>query len=95
MREIVVSVDYGQGWPLSDITWMPEDKPDWPSILSPELIERLDAWGDFFDKHADEETSLFGSEELRRWFDLEGVRLRDALEREAGHLYSFRLSLWF
>jgi hypothetical protein len=95
MREIVVALDYGQGWPLSDIMWKLEDQPDWPSILSPELIERLHAWGDFFDEHADEETGLFGSEELRRWFDLEGVRLRDELEKEAGHLYSFRLSLWF
>ena len=95
MRELTLSVDYAQGWPLSDITWWPEDKPDWPSIITPQLDADLRAWAHFFVKWGNDETGLFGSEERRKWFDLEGFRLRDELEKQVGHLYSIRLQLWF
>ena len=91
--ELVLSVDYGQSWPLSDIFW--DEAPQWEQFISSELIARLRAWARFFRDHADEQTGLYGSEENRRWFDLEGFALRSALEEQAGHLYSFRLDLWF
>lgn len=91
--ELKLSVDYGQSWPLSDIFW--EDRPDWATLIEPALAERLRAWAAFFTQNADEETGLFGSEEARKWFDLEGFRLRDDLEAQIGNLYDFRLDLWF
>ncbi|MDF2444002.1 MAG: hypothetical protein JWR01_2205 [Subtercola sp.] len=95
MRELKLSVDYGMGWPLSDIMWWPEDQPDWPSLITPQLDTDLRAWGDFFNKWGDHETGLFGSEERRKWFDLEGFRLRDELDKQVGHLYTIKLQLWF
>lgn len=91
--ELILSVDHGQSWPLSDIFW--DERPDWRSLLPRELIERLEAWARFFRDHADDETGLFGSEERRRWFDLEGFALRKALEQEVGDQYVIRLELWF
>ncbi|NEM91860.1 hypothetical protein [Galbitalea soli] len=95
MREIILSVDYGQFWPLSDIMWEESEVPDWPALLSPELIARLKDWAKFFNAHANEETGLFGSEEKRKWFDLEGVSLLNELQRQAGNSYAFTLDLWF
>jgi len=91
--ELILSVDYGQSWPLSDIFW--DERPDWESLLPRELIGRLEAWARFFRDHADDETGLFGSEERRRWFDLEGFALRKTLEQEVGDQYVIRLELWF
>jgi hypothetical protein len=95
MREIKLQVDYGLGWPLSDIMWMPEDQPDWPTLISSELIRSLEAWSEFFNKNANYETGLFGSEEKRKWFDLEGFRLQEELIKQIGHLYDVKLMLWF
>lgn len=91
--ELILSVDYGQAWPLSDIFWA--ERPDWPNLLTVDLIRRLEAWARFFRDHADEETGLFGSEERRRWFDLEGFALQKDLKREVGQHYEIRLELWF
>lgn len=91
--ELILSVDYGQSWPLSDIFW--DERPDWQALLSDDLIERLEAWARFFRDHADDESGLFGSEERRRRFDLEGFALRSELEQAVGHVYSIRLELWF
>jgi hypothetical protein len=91
--ELILSVDYGQSWPLSDIFW--DDRPDWPKLLQPELVVRLEAWASFFREHADDESGLFGSEEKRRWFDLEAFALRDALEQQVGDRYAIRIELWF
>ena len=91
--ELILSVDYGQSWPLSDIFW--EEPPAWDLLRTPELVERLKAWARFFQEHANEETGLYGSEEQRKWFDLEGCALRAELQKQAGHLYTFTLDLWF
>lgn len=78
--EILLDVDYGYSWPMSTIFWEPEDIPDWERELPAQLYEDLRAWAKFFNDHANSETGMFGSERLRKHFDLEGVRLRDALE---------------
>lgn len=91
--EIELSVDYGYTWPMSTIFW--DDEPDWQSLLPKKLYQDLQAWARFFNEHADHETGLFGSEELRRHFDLEGFRLRDELEKAVGDHYRFTLGLWF
>lgn len=93
--EFELVLDYGMSWPIKDWDLEPENVPAWSELLSPELCNDLRAWCAFFNTYADETTGLFGSEERRRWFDLEGFRLRDELEKQAGHLYSFRLTLWF
>jgi hypothetical protein len=95
VRDIKLSVDYGLNWPLSDSMWMPEEQPDWPALISEDLIEALKAWSAFFNKNANYETGLFGSEEKRKWFDLEGFRLQRELSRQVGHLYNVTLHLWF
>jgi hypothetical protein len=94
-RRIRLSVDYSQDWPLSDIMWDPEEQPAWDELLTPELIADLRAWARFFNTHADWETGLYGSEELRRWFDLEGFRLRTELVRQVGDRFDVELVLWF
>jgi len=94
-REILVDVDYGYTWPMSTIFWALEDVPDWKSELPEALYKDLVAWAKFLNEHANEETGLFGSEELRKHFDLEGVRLRDELEKVLGDRFRFRLRLWF
>ncbi|MFZ4840992.1 hypothetical protein [Mycetocola saprophilus] len=94
-RELVLMVDYGFDWPLSDVTWWPEDKPDWNTLITPKLREDLLNWGRFFQQYGDSETGLFGSEERRRWFQQEGFRLDAELRKQIGHLYTVRLDLWF
>ena len=93
--EILLDVDYGYSWPLSTIFWDPKDVSDWERELPLQLNEDLRAWAKFFNDHANSETGMFGSEGLRKHFDLEGVRLRDALEDVLGNKYRFRLRLWF
>jgi hypothetical protein len=98
MRELLLSVDYGQTWPLSDIMWFEEDGeplPDWDALITPELKRRLREWALFFNQFGNYETGLFGSEERRRWFDLEGVVLFNELRKQVGHLYDVRIDLWF
>lgn len=91
--EIELSVDYGYTWPMSTIFW--ETEPDWQNLLTEKLYRDLQDWARFFNKHADHETGLFGSEELRKHFDLEGFHLRDELEQILGDQYRFTLRLWF
>ncbi|MET3811046.1 hypothetical protein [Arthrobacter sp. UYEF3] len=93
--EILIDVDYGYSWPMSTIFWAPGDVPDWRSELPEALYEDLVAWAKFFNEHANEETGMFGSEGRRKLFDLEGVRLRDELEKVLGDRFRFRLRLWF
>jgi hypothetical protein len=95
MQTLVLSVDYGQTWPLSDIFWNEEQKPDWGSLLTPQLITRLHDWAAYFTAHANEETGSFGGEDNRKWFDLEGVRLLNDLTEQAGQRHTFKLDLWF
>ncbi|MFS0717973.1 hypothetical protein ABC337_09510 [Arthrobacter sp. 1P04PC] len=80
---------------MSTIFWALEDVPDWKSELPKALYEDLEAWAKFFNEHANEETGMFGSEQRRKHFDLEGVRLRDELEKVLGDRFRFRLRLWF
>lgn len=94
-KELLLSVDYGQFWPLSDIFWDNSDKPDWHNLISPELHSRLVAWSLYFNEHANEETGMFGSESSRKWFDLEGVSLYNKLKEEVGDLFELKLKLWF
>jgi hypothetical protein len=94
MTRLVLAVDYGQTWPLSDIMW-PGERPDWGTLLAPELVHRLENWARFFNEHADWETGMFGSEERRKWFDLEGVRLLADLKTAVGDRYELELNLWF
>jgi len=95
VTEVKLSVDWGQYWPLSDVMWDPEDRPDWHSLLGPELVERLRTWARYFNEHADVDSATFGGEEKRKWFDLEGVRLLNDLTKKAGDRYVFTLELWF
>lgn len=75
LPEIVLAVDYGQRWPLSDIMW-PGKRPDWAKLLPAKLIARLEKWAAFFIEHGDHETGALGGEENRKSFDLEGVCCR-------------------
>ena len=95
MREIVLSVDWGQTWPLSDVMWFEEDRPDWQTLISPDLTDRLLAWAKYFNTHADLDSGTFGGEDYRKWFDLEGVALLNELHAAAGAHYRFKLELWF
>lgn len=95
MRELVLSVDYSQKWPLSDIKWFEEDQPDWDSLITPELKKDLIDWAKFFNTHADWETGSFGGEGNRSWFEKEGHRLLAELRDQAGDRYQFRLNFWF
>ncbi|WP_293697707.1 hypothetical protein [uncultured Agrococcus sp.] len=88
-------VDYGYTWPLEDFMWPAEERPDWNALLPAELIARLEEWARFFTKHANEETGSFGTEDRRRWFDLEGVRLHNELLDRVGDQFDIRLELWF
>lgn len=89
-------VDYSQRWPLNDyIGYSPYGPVDWHSIISDELYDRLVAWAAFFNRYADHNTGLYGSEERRKWFDQEGRRLLTELRREAGDRFEFTLHLWF
>lgn len=94
-KELELSVDYGQDWPLSDIYWEESDRPDWEKLLSPELFTRLKAWAKFFSIHADEETGMFGTEELRKWFDLEAVSIFNELKSQVGTQFELKINLWF
>lgn len=91
-RLLVLAVDYGQKWPLSDIM-SSDPRPDWETIISGTLRNRLVAWAAFFNEHMDWETGLFGSEERRAWFDREGVALLSELQNEVGADFEFRLML--
>jgi hypothetical protein len=93
LPELRLSVDWGMRWPLSDYAWF--DRPDWENLLSPELLARVLEWQNFFNIHGDLETGTFGGEQNRKWFDLEGVRLLNDLTTEVGHLFRFKLVLWF
>lgn len=95
MKELVLSVDWGQTWPLSDIMWFEDDRPDWEKTIPAELRDRLIAWARFFNTHADLDSGTFGGEVNRKWFDLEGVALLNDLNDVAGELYRFKLELWF
>ncbi|NEM91490.1 hypothetical protein [Galbitalea soli] len=90
--EYRLSVDYLQDWPLNDIM-LPDPRPDWDRILTPELSTRLFAWATFFNDHVDMETGMFGSELRRLQFDQEGAELLHELQQQAGHLFDFRLVL--
>jgi hypothetical protein len=92
LREIVLSVDYVQDWPLNDIMW-PGPRPAWDILISPELKERLIAWAAFFNAHMDWETGLFGSEERRRWYDVEGLQLMYDLQEALEGRFRVRLRL--
>lgn len=72
-----------------------DGSPDWPSLLEPELMARLHEWARFFNAFADEETGLFGTEQRRKWFDLEGIALRDLLIARVGDRFEVVLDLWF
>ena len=91
-RLLVLAVDYGQKWPLSDIM-SSDPRPDWDAIISSQLRDRLRAWAAFFNEHMDWETGLFGSEERRAWFDREGVALLFELRNQLGQDYDFELTL--
>jgi hypothetical protein len=91
-KEIVLSVDYLQDWPLNDIMW-PGPRPDWDSLISRELHDRLVAWAAFFNEHMDWETGLFGSEERRRWYDVEGLQLMYDLQEALDGKFCVRLRL--
>jgi hypothetical protein len=91
-RLLVLAVDYGQKWPLSDIM-SSDPRPDWDTIISSQLRDRLIAWAAFFNEHMDWETGLFGSEERRAWFDREGVSLLSELHQQVGRDYEFQLTL--
>jgi len=92
IRDIVLSVDYMQDWPLSDIMW-PGPPLDWDALISPELRDRLVAWAAFFNEHIDWETGLFGSEERRRWYDVEGLQLMYDLQEALDGQFRVRLRL--
>lgn len=94
-RTLTLSVDYGYIWPLSDIFFDEKDEIDWESLISRKLISDLRAWCDFFNTYANEDTQLFGSEERRRWFTLEGFRLLEELRKQAGSRFDFEIYLWF
>ena len=91
-RSLVIAVDYGQKWPVSDIM-SSDPRPDWDAIISPELCGRLTGWAIFFNDHMDWETGLFGSEERRAWFDREGLSLLYALQENVGDAYDFELRI--
>lgn len=92
---LLLSVDYGYVWPLSDRFFGEGEEVDWSSLISRRLIRDLKAWCEFFNVHADEETRLYGGEENRRWFELEGFRLLEELRKQAGHRFNFDIHLWF
>lgn len=92
-KEIVLSVDYGMEWPLSDIFW--SEPIRWSDFIDADLIARLKQWCTFFNENADYISSSFGSEENRKWFDLEGVSLLNDLDDAVGHEFKVRLKLWF
>ena len=91
-RLLMLAVDYGQKWPLSDIM-SSDPRPDWDTIISSQLRDRLHAWAAFFNAHMDWETGLFGSEERRAWFDREGAALLSKLQQEVGEDFDFQLTL--
>lgn len=91
--DLVLSCDYGQRWPLSSIFW--DAQPDWTELLGADVVARLETWAQFFSEHADEEMNSLGSEENRRWFDLEGVELFRELRNRLGDRYRVDLNLWF
>jgi|GEM_PF-2498608 len=95
LPEVWLCVDYGLTWPLSDVMWEEQDRPDWNELLGQNIVDRLTTLAAFFTRHADEETGTFGSEDLRKWFDLESVSLFNELEDRVGHIYKVRLKLWF
>ncbi|MWV30857.1 hypothetical protein [Rathayibacter iranicus] len=49
----------------------------------------------FFQENADLDTSLFGSEKKRRWFQVEGLRLLKELQEQAGDEFDLTIDLWF
>jgi hypothetical protein len=91
-RPLVIAVDYGQKWPLSDIM-SSDPRPDWETVITDDLRDRLIAWAKFFNDHMDWESGLFGSEERRAWFDREGLSLLYALQEQVGDRYDFKLRI--
>ncbi|MBM7410367.1 hypothetical protein JOE38_000190 [Clavibacter michiganensis] len=91
-KDLILSVDYAQKWPLDDIMW-PGPRPDWDTLISPELRDRLVAWAAFFNANIDWETGLFGSEERRRWYDVEGLQLMYDLQEALEGRFRVRLRL--
>ncbi|WP_181032902.1 MULTISPECIES: hypothetical protein [Clavibacter] len=51
------------------------------------------AWAAFFNAHMDWETGLFGSEERRRWYDVEGLQLMYDLQEALEGKFRVRLRL--
>lgn len=92
---LLLSVDYGLSWPLSDIYWDNDQRPVWDELLGESLVSRLKDLAAFFTEHANEETGSFGSEENRKKFDKEFVALFNELDKKVGHLYKVKLDLWF
>jgi hypothetical protein len=90
-QELRLAVDHGQTWPLSDIFW--DERPNWESLLPETLRTELRAWAATFNDHFDWELGSFGSEDRRRAFDLEGVRLAEALDELVGDRFCIRLEL--
>ncbi|PPI70495.1 hypothetical protein C5D98_07005 [Rathayibacter rathayi] len=93
-RTLRLSVDWGQKWPLNDYIG-PGPIVDWDSKITPELKKRMRDWATFFWENADLDTSLFGSEQKRRWFQVEGFRLLKELQQQAGDEFDFTIDLWF
>ncbi|MDO5052021.1 MAG: hypothetical protein Q4E05_03905 [Pseudoclavibacter sp.] len=91
--ELKMSVDHGIMWPLSDMLW--REQPDWDTLITPELKQRLREWCRFFAEHASIEEWSLGGEENRRWFDREAVALLNELDRQIGDRYKVTLDLWY
>ncbi|PPF49283.1 hypothetical protein C5B94_16050 [Clavibacter michiganensis] len=92
LKDLILAVDYSQKWPLDDIMW-PGPPLDWDTLISQELKDRLIAWAAFFNAHMDWETGLFGSEERRRWYDVEGLQLMYDLQEALEGKFRVRLRL--
>ncbi len=93
-RALRLSVDYGQKWPLNDNMLAGPSIP-WDEIITADLKTRLLDWATFFRTRANEDTGLFGSEERRRWFQVEGFRLLKELKEQARDRFDFTIDLWF
>ena len=81
--------DYGAGWPL----WVEDgltDRSDWE--LSPQLVERLQAWDDLFARHFHWDEG-WRDAAARDAYHRDAPRLVRDLERELPHA-TVELHLW-